>query len=163
MLSYWAILNSTFMFPMQNIIISIIIHNKGGYLWSITTFYIDNSFSIGGSCVFLLFCEEILKHYYFFSPNIAPKRGRYCLNPFLQLILWYISQTQLLLHSVGAFWGEQWTHENRQSLPPLWCLIQQKVLETPGQLLQSPNRGHGLFLRRWLVCRIVATQQLLGE
>lgn len=161
-LSCWAILHSTFTFRMDNIIITIMIHHKGRFLWSVTTAYIDKSFFAGGSHMFLLVCEEILKKYNFFFPQYCIQE-KHCLHLFLQLTFRDISQTQLLLCAVGAFQGEQWTHENGQSLSSFCCLMQQKALETPEQLLPSPSTGHCLVLWRLLVCRVFATQQLLGE
>lgn len=59
---------------MENIIISIIVHDKGRHLWSITTASIDNSFFTRGSHTFLLFCDQgNLKAQSFFSPVFYPR------------------------------------------------------------------------------------------
>lgn len=128
-------------FPMENIIITIIIHYKGRYLWSATTAYTDNNFFTDGSHMFLSACEQVnLKALQFYFQE------KYCLSPLPQFTLWDSSQTQLLLHAVGAFQGRQWGHENRHlSLASLRSLVYQRLLETPEQLLQSPNRVHHLF------------------
>lgn len=144
-LSCWAILYSTFMFSMKNIIITIIIHIKGRYLWSVTAAYIDNSFFSGGSHMFLLFCEEILKHYDFFPQYRIQEK--HCLNPFLQLPFDTSVRPSSSSVLLGPFKGSNQLTKI-ESLPSLRCLIQQKALETPEQLLQSPNRGCWLVLMK---------------
>lgn len=54
-----------------------------------------------------------LKALRFFSPVSHPREA--LSQPFPSVTLWYLSQTQFLLRAVGAFQGEQPTHENRVS------------------------------------------------
>ena len=90
--------------------------------------------------MFLLFCAQgKLKAPQYFFPVLHPR----------EVLSQYFLSAYPLIHPSDpvpplccqGISGQQRTHKNRWSLPSLWCLIQQKALETPEQLLQSRNRG----------------------